>query len=343
MRSNKHFNQLDGLRGLAAITVVVEHLSNANMPLAHGYLVGGQSRIAVWVFFALSSFLLTTQAIEVDHSARIEWSLKYLLRRFFRIYPLFVACLTADLVLGRLPWHTAFEYLTLTTSPSLNYIYWSVPPEFLFYFLVPAIGFLAAINVRITTVILLLVIVASMASGLHYNFFTFLSTFLFGSIAAIIYVNWPAKAVRFSLWWPAAPIVALLCSFPLIEITGLGISPIQWNGMHGALWSIVILACASNSPKLRWLASRPLRYLGSLSFSIYLIHPWIVAIGAHLGLKDHWWSGAVLMIAVVAFASLSFRIIEDPARRLGLQIERSIFRTSGRNIAHPSTIPNAAE
>lgn len=118
----KRFAELDGLRGLAAITVVLEHLSNANMPIVSGLPMGGQSRIAVWVFFVLSSFLLTTQAIAVTPSDRPGWSLRYFLRRTFRIYPLFLFCIVIDVIAQRLPWGMAVDYLTLR-APCCAYIY----------------------------------------------------------------------------------------------------------------------------------------------------------------------------------------------------------------------------
>lgn len=339
-RDRGHFDELDGLRGLAAITVAIEHLSNAHMPVAPGLFLGGQSRIAVWVFFALSAFLLTHQALNVRQGDRAEWSLRYLLRRVFRIYPLFIACLFIDVSLKRVPIWTAIDYLTLTTHPSLEYIYWSIPPEFLFYFAVPIIGFLAAYAPRATTILLLLLIAGATAWGLQYDFYTFSSTFLFGSIAAIAFQNWPDATRRLGPSWPIAPFVAILCSFPLIAMTGLNISPVQWNGMHGALWAIVILACAFGSPHLRWLAWPPLRQLGTLSFSIYLTHPWIISIAKSVGLAGVWWAGALLLVIIILCALTIYRHLEHPAQRLGRHIEERLFANSR---PHPKLNPSIGE
>lgn len=306
MKLGGRFDELDGLRGLAAITVVIEHLSNAGMRVAPGLFLGGQSRIAVWVFFALSAFLLTLQAINVPQGGRAKWSLKYMLRRAFRIYPLFIVCIFIDALLNRVSIETAVSYLTLTTHPDLNYIYWSIPPEFLFYFLIPIIGFAASLAPRASVIGLLALSIASIAHGRHYDFFSFLSTFVFGSIAAISFAKWPDRIEGLTTWWPIAPVVALLSSFPLISAAGLSIAPVQWNGMHGALWSIVILACAFGSPQFRWLSIRPLRYLGNLSFSIYLTHPWLVSLAGHLGLKNVWWAGIVMLPPTIGFAALTY-------------------------------------
>ncbi|UPU00223.1 acyltransferase family protein [Bradyrhizobium barranii subsp. apii] len=70
MKTEKRFAELDGLRGLAAITVVFEHLSNAGVPVVPVPFLGGQSRVAVWVFFVLSAFLLTSRAIATPGTDR---------------------------------------------------------------------------------------------------------------------------------------------------------------------------------------------------------------------------------------------------------------------------------
>ena len=59
----KHYPALDGLRGLAAMAVVFGHASNANMGVIYALPLGGLGRVAVWLFFVLSAFLLTQQAL----------------------------------------------------------------------------------------------------------------------------------------------------------------------------------------------------------------------------------------------------------------------------------------
>jgi len=59
----KHFPALDGLRGLAAMAVVFSHASNADMGVIYGVPLAGLGRFAVWLFFVISAFLLTRQAL----------------------------------------------------------------------------------------------------------------------------------------------------------------------------------------------------------------------------------------------------------------------------------------
>ena len=171
---------------------------------------------------------------------------------------------------------------------------------------------------------LLLVALVSIVFARGYDFSGFISTFCFGSITAIP-AQWPRFARNFSMAWPLAPIVALLCSVPLVKAAGLNIIPWDWNGMHGALWATVVLACVRGVSLLSWPASRPLRYMGAISFSIYLTHPWVISLATHFGLSGTFWAGSVVVMLVVLFAALTFRMVERPGILLGGRIENRAF------------------
>ncbi|MEG3765206.1 acyltransferase family protein [Alteromonas sp. 14N.309.X.WAT.G.H12] len=64
--SNKKFqmDSLDGLRGLAALIVVASHASNAGMYFLPFLRFEGMGKSGVYLFFLLSSFLLTIPLLE---------------------------------------------------------------------------------------------------------------------------------------------------------------------------------------------------------------------------------------------------------------------------------------
>ncbi|UPU00218.1 hypothetical protein J4G48_0020260 [Bradyrhizobium barranii subsp. apii] len=240
----------------------------------------------------------------------------------FRIYPLLIFCIAIDLILSRLPWTTGIGYLTLS-EPCCAYIYWSIPPEFQFYFMIPLLGVAARAFPRSTLVGLMTTALISIVFARGYDFFGFVSTFFFGSVAALLLIRWPEIAKAVASAWPAAPLVALLCSIPIIQAIGLNIIPWDWNGMHGALWGVAVLAVALRVPTLKWLAMRPLRYLGAISFSVYLTHPWVVAMARHFELIGTA-AGPIIFVFVILFATLAFRAVEAPGIALGRLIEKRL-------------------
>jgi peptidoglycan/LPS O-acetylase OafA/YrhL len=96
--SPKHLQQLDGLRGLAAICVVIAHYRRGPIAIPAGSFAAAFSdfasrysigNLSVAFFFSLSSFLLTYLAI-TEFSRTNHFSIKrFFLRRILRIWPLY--------------------------------------------------------------------------------------------------------------------------------------------------------------------------------------------------------------------------------------------------------------
>src|SRR5512142_444477 len=82
--------ELDGLRGLAIVMVLVHHLGvfqslgHYSTPLAH---IGGPGWIGVDLFFVLSGFLITGILLRTKHQA--HYLRNFYARRALRIFPLY--------------------------------------------------------------------------------------------------------------------------------------------------------------------------------------------------------------------------------------------------------------
>jgi len=86
MTKQNHFLALDALRGVAAVSVMLFHISNGWLPC--GYL-------AVDMFFMLSGFVL---AFSYEDRLRNRMSFReFLLRRLIRLYPMIIAGSVAGL------------------------------------------------------------------------------------------------------------------------------------------------------------------------------------------------------------------------------------------------------
>ncbi|QLY33134.1 acyltransferase family protein [Nocardia huaxiensis] len=89
------FEFLDALRGLAAMAVVIQHCSERLFPayfrFSQAYF--GLGEFGVFVFFLVSGFIIPA-SMERGRSLGAFW-----VGRFFRLFPLFWACLAAALIL----------------------------------------------------------------------------------------------------------------------------------------------------------------------------------------------------------------------------------------------------
>src|SRR5689334_6125153 len=112
----RHVLALDGLRALAIIGVLLHHTRDKPFALVNGYR-------GVWVFFVLSGFLITTLALrEEARSGRLNIR-AFMIRRVFRILPLYYLALGIALV-----WVFALGYHADTAPRFQHYL-----TNFLFY------------------------------------------------------------------------------------------------------------------------------------------------------------------------------------------------------------------
>ncbi|MVU82998.1 acyltransferase family protein [Nocardia sp. ET3-3] len=89
------FEFLDALRGLAALAVVIQHASERLWPGYFRFSEAhfGLGEFGVFVFFLVSGFIIPA-SMERGRSLRAFW-----VGRFFRLYPLYWACITAAVIL----------------------------------------------------------------------------------------------------------------------------------------------------------------------------------------------------------------------------------------------------
>ncbi|MFI5781329.1 acyltransferase family protein [Nocardia sp. NPDC051570] len=146
------FEFLDALRGLAALAVVIQHCSIGLWPGFQRFSAGifEPGQFGVFVFFLVSGFIIPT-SLERGRSLGAFW-----VGRFFRLYPLFWACLIAAMIMyavGRYPLSSSFltnPVWNLATNATMTHLFlfasqredlvvgiaWTLTYELVFYMFV---------------------------------------------------------------------------------------------------------------------------------------------------------------------------------------------------------------
>lgn len=334
---------LDGLRGIAALMVVASHLGNHHLPLIPGLDFSGIGKYGVYLFFTLSAFLLTDQLLRYPLSAYRQFALwrGYFIRRTLRIFPLYFIVLIASWFWRDSPWLIGLDGRELLAHLSLQQgkdIFWSVPVEFKYYFLIPPIALVARYLARFgwsSAVILLVIAIAfctqiwpadqSIINGVALG--DYLPVFLCGSLAAVLLVarsdnatSAPGKSTAFHL--AACAIVLLVAALTPAALRGLGIATAN-DVLHrayllfGLLWGGLLYCLHQARGALSLIFGwSVLVFCGRVSFSIYLLHMIplrMLAQGAWFPSFSAW----LVLVATLGIAALSFLFIEQPFIRIG--------------------------
>ena len=140
------FEGLDGVRGFAAFIVLLSHAGHYGLNIHPALDFTGIGKHGVFLFFSLSSFLLSFQMFSAGTAFYSrEYIVHYFHRRIFRVLPLYVIVVLAFWVLafeaksGQSYFNGVRSVLAAVTMSKAPGVLWAVPPEFKFYFLLPLI------------------------------------------------------------------------------------------------------------------------------------------------------------------------------------------------------------
>ncbi|MCX5871538.1 MAG: acyltransferase [Deltaproteobacteria bacterium] len=334
------FAPLHGLRGIAALYLVVAHLGQYGLfllPIPHDAI----GKVGVWIFFVLSAFLLTTHLCHdlETTSSKVFSLLKYTVHRIFRIYPLFIFSLTIHLIYRDISRIEFIQHLFLIQGRSEL---WAIPVEFQYYFIMPVIA-MSTLYLPRRKVILLLA--ATLMVALFYgiaqpasvfsnklNIIPKLAPFLLGSILALLlYKKKPASPQsqpKFVFFTPTACLVMLLITtvlFRCIAKNYISISFAPWLSIAiGASVMGLIYFALQPTAVSTLLGARPLVFLGEISFSVYLLHMFVIRFALSLhGLPIVTKAWLSLGLSVLC-AIISYWIIERPGIHIGKKISQKL-------------------
>ena len=344
--------QFDGLRGLAILSVLIGH-SGFLEALPHAGMLE-YTRFGVDLFFVLSGFLIT--GILTDSKGSQHYFRNFYARRALRIWPLYYLVLFVAFVVAPLfapsmrptavsVWPAFVFYVQnivfayRSTYPFGLGATWSLAVEEQFYLTWPVLVFLLKKRTLAIVSVLLVVMSLSLRFSFHFHgaplgfvhFFTLsrLDSIAFGSLAALwlrspscTLVRWRTHAYQFLGFGVAGTILARVLMHRNSSTVGYTFLAFAFTGLLG-----ISLASDPRSSLLgRSLSAGWLRYIGRISYGIYLLHYplfilWARFIGSLGFYQTHKLAGNLagfagqIALATIA-ASISWRFFEEPILRL---------------------------
>lgn len=265
-RSGDRFPVLDGLRAISILLVLACHL----LPLGPKFLRFNETAGAMGMslFFALSGFLITSGLLR---NASIQ---EFLVRRLARILPLAYAYTVIVLVFFSFDPPALLSTVLFTENYLTQYLttwtghLWSLCVEMHFYLAI-ALVVLAFGRKALWIVWLacLTVTLLRVQAGAYLAIATHLRVdeILTGACVATIFPN------RLTL--RGAPVLMILAA----ALWALSAWPLAGAAQYfrpytTALLVLAVLHHGSTRPTT-WLTSRPLRYIATISYALYVIHP----------------------------------------------------------------------
>ncbi|RYL83011.1 acyltransferase family protein [Haemophilus influenzae] len=360
MSSIKYRPEIDGLRAIAVISVIIYHLNE-------NWLSGGF--LGVDIFFVISGFLIT--GIIITEIQQNSFSLKqFYTRRIKRIYPAFITVMAlVSFIASVIFIYNDFNKLRKTIELAIAFLsnfylgltqgyfdlsanenpvlhIWSLAVEEQYYLIFPLILILAYKKFReikvlfIITLILFFILLAT--SFIPANFYKevlhqpniyYLSNLRFpellvGSLLAI-YHNLSASKQASK---QASNVIAILSTLLLFSCLFLMNNDIAYiPGITLILpcifTALIIHTTSQNNIIKLCLSNKVIVFIGKISYSLYLYHWIFIAFAYYItGEKQiNNQSIAIVIILTIIFSVLSYYLIEQPIRKSKLNFKQSFL------------------
>ncbi|HZC05307.1 MAG TPA: acyltransferase [Ktedonobacterales bacterium] len=311
---------VDGLRALAALYVVLNHIgievwryNNPPAGLAWALaVVFSNGHFAVSVFIVLSGFSLMLPVARRGNT--LPWGVwGFYWRRARRILPpyylamafsllliwLFIGQKTSDSSIGRSIVLHVLLVQNLSTDSAINPAFWSIAMECQIYLFFPLFVllwrrypplFAAALITFLSFVALVCLATTWVGQMKGYAGYAFVpqyfGLFAIGMCAASAYTTQTPRWLRLRDWY-VWELVALVC-FVVLAVT-INSWPIYALDLLAATGTVGLLFAASRpgprNPVRAALDGRPLVWVGGFSYSVYLIHAPLIQLLWQYGLR----------------------------------------------------------
>ena len=295
----KRITQLDGLRGVAVLLVLINHIGMPNF-----------GRIGVDTFFVLSGFLIT--GILLDTREDPHWLRRFYIRRTKRIFPIYYATLL--LIALAYPHVTPLKTYFFMANWNVTSVVWgtqhfwslSIEEQFYLGWSIMVWKLPPRTLARIAIAGVVLDPFARFAMELYsidYGFPTLLrldGLFLGSLIALSLRTN--PQSINVKLGWRLTmffvPLALMLFHFRELWWLKLSLANLASAG-------ILILGILGG---MRWLTFLPLRLLGRWSYGIYVYHLPLFCIFP----RNNWIEIAEVLAITLVVSILSFEFFEKP-------------------------------
>jgi peptidoglycan/LPS O-acetylase OafA/YrhL len=331
-RSARYFPQLDGLRALSVTLVLTIHSGDALWEPLNGYL-------GVTIFFVISGFLITTLLVREEELAGAVSLWRFYVRRVFRIFPLYLLALAVfcmlvmvfglghdpDAFVERLPLLATYNG-EFAGSGTFSHS-WSLGIEEKFYLVWPllAFGCLAIRRHRVAVALGVLALTVVAAGVEPVDYLGIYVPIAAGCVVAVL-LNDRRWYLRLSLL--RHPIVAVLLTAGAIAELLMNSGDRHIQVLFACLVALLMPTVVTGTPAVvRVLTARPVRFVGTRAYGIYLFHPLVgEVLSRALPTNGPVALQVVRLLLILAVslvvADILYRLVEKPLIAVGRRLTR---------------------
>ncbi len=285
MNGQKRIENIDTIRGFACLLILFAHIISRNPEI--GMYVNGCGKIGVWFFLVASGFLSLLPYIDDVNVKPVnsKTMLAFYCKKIVKLYPVYILVLLIGLIVKWLP-SVNDVILHIFALEGYGHL-WYMPVIVKFYLIFPIVAHIAKrtpANLLAFELLLVAVVLAVLFPYTTYEensirLYWYLPVFIMGMILAIV-IKLCGDKMNKSYVWDVIALIDVATMFmmtPLARKLIWNIEPSPWLQnkyiYFGIMWSLFIWCIKYGKATDEILKNiRPLRFVGSISYEVYLIH-----------------------------------------------------------------------
>jgi peptidoglycan/LPS O-acetylase OafA/YrhL len=303
----KKLPNITALRFFLASLVVIYHIpqfcQNRGLPFFNSSSIFNKGEEAVYMFFSLSGFLIIRQ-LYIEKLATDTIHLKqFFLRRIVRIFPLYYLVLSFgflyyrfllpyfgfsyqnnyDVIQGVFLSYTFFPNIFATCKPGgIIEALWSIGIEEQFYILIAPLIFILPFKyiVRFLLIFTSVYFILFFSEWMNFlkNYQMLFFYFSFSGICSILLLNNKIKFQKFRLFF-----IVIFVIYFTTSLFKNNLSNVFYHLFSMFLFGFLI--CVLVEKPIKGLENRMLKYLGKISYGIYMFHAIMMQVVGFIFLK----------------------------------------------------------
>lgn len=359
------FESLEGMRAVLAWWVVIGHLLGAAgltpRSLPDGFQFIRLGEIAVYVFMIISGFVITHLIM-----MRKETYLEYIIRRFFRLWPVFMLVITFVILvlMAGIPFKGRYDasiwmnwiveatmlhglvpdQLMNNASQRLGGPGWSISLEWQFYLIAPLLIFCFVSKSWWRWLVVAVLVAAAALGALGYVDTVLNLNFDLGTVSyrkpSAIWMSLPFFMIGILCWYLMNTLklrnISILHGLILAMMAMAFIDDYRTKIALGVWCVVFAIITQEKSFFTKIFTNKHLKWLGEISYSIYITHlPTILILEYILG--DRFFGGegwlffsmisAVAIPLIILVSATTYYLVERPGIKLGYKISKRFARS----------------
>lgn len=324
---NKQIHSVTMLRGIASLGVCLAHLTGTVN--SEGLKqIGHYGTWGVSVFFIISGFIIPYSLYNSGY--KITDYPRFLLRRIVRLDPPYILTIIGIFALSWLaqlsPHHTSqpidpiskntlyhlFYLVEILNGKWLIVVFWTLAIEFQFYLFLGLV--FPLLKMKWLYVILLILALSTIPFLLTDD--RFVTNYLLMFLSGILFFCFKIKQINFSVYLPLALVFVILSYFK--------------SGIEGVICPVLAISFIQFANK----PFKPLIFLGTISYSLYLIHTPFGTDGLINFLQNYIvtdsgriWLMCLSLPVIIFFSWLFYLVVERPSLNLAKNIRYKNLNT----------------